>query len=625
MSEKKTIVTYIPKLLSYLKQNKKDPNNQTIQQAIQKLIKHDLTPDNALSLIANYEQILELLENKLPDQAYSDLLLDSYQQLFSEQEQIISTLDKDERYSFVIVIPTADNPQQLNQCLHSIITLCQLYNYGGMADGLYKKITVVIAEDSKLNENRHKNRLLAINLTKQGLETFYFGLDEQIKQVNLLSDLQKEKLTGIFGSLDPDNFYHKGHALLRNIIYLYLKKHKENNSKKLIYFIDSDQEFKVRVPDHKGDRDIYLINYFYHLNKIFSEQAINIVTGKVVGDPPVSPAVMTGNFLADVLHFFNQMAKVKPDEPCTNHLRGEQKENGAFYHDMAALFGFDNNDQPYQYRCHLQGNHNNAQCFMNFSNKINGFFCGEHPTRYMYYSFENVMESIGSARTLYTGNYIMNFQGLSFFIPFAPLKLRMAGPTAGRIIKSNLQSKFVSANLPLLHKRTLKNSNQSEYRPGVDTENEITDLSNEFARQFYGDIMLFTIVELTNMGYAKLSRSEEIVETILNKTIEKMRQLYKNKQQEIIKKVEQLRDLITDKNYWWNQSSDYDLAKQNFIRFLRTMEYNFSKESKCYQFFQRESNYKDQLQSIKKAILGYTQDLNAWKEIIWDCSKFYID
>ena len=96
-----------------------------------------------------------------------------------------------------------------------------------------------------------------------------------------------------------------------------------------------------------------------------------------------------------------------------------------------------------------------------------------------------------AARTVYTGNYVIRPENLRYFIPFATLKLRMAGPVLGRILKMRLKHRFVSANLPMLHNRTVDSIGQSEYRAGVINTNQSIDLSNEFIRQFYGDVMLF--------------------------------------------------------------------------------------------------------------------------------------
>lgn len=92
-------------------------------------------------------------------------------------------------------------------------------------------------------------------------------------------------------------------------------------------------------------------------------------------------------------------------------------------------------------------------------------------------------------------------QALNWFIPYAPLRLRMSGPTMGRLLQAELGPRFVSANLPMLHKRTLETTGQSEFRPGVEDDSAVIDLCGEFERQFHGDVMLFSMQQLTAQGY----------------------------------------------------------------------------------------------------------------------------
>jgi hypothetical protein len=53
----------------------------------------------------------------------------------------------------------------------------------------------------------------------------------------------------------------------------------------------------VKVATAQGDRDVYAMNFLAQIDAIFGATDAEVLTGKVVGDPPVSPAVMAGNFL----------------------------------------------------------------------------------------------------------------------------------------------------------------------------------------------------------------------------------------------------------------------------------------------------------------------------------------
>ena len=58
------------------------------------------------------------------------------------------------------------------------------------------------------------------------------------------------------------------------------------------------------------DNKLYAVNYFYYLDRAFADGQVQILTGKVVGDPPVSPSVMAGRFIDDVIMFLSQISRL---------------------------------------------------------------------------------------------------------------------------------------------------------------------------------------------------------------------------------------------------------------------------------------------------------------------------
>src|SRR5574340_918440 len=200
---------------------------------------------------------------------------------------------------------------------------------------------------------------------------------------------------------------------------------------------------------------------------------------------------MINTFLDDMAFFLKTLSCAAPDEKCAFH---EDQAGGicsAEYHDNIGLFGYSSQSQPRKYLCGLSEDHTVMDCFEDFSKKAMGFFYGFHPTRTQFYTHVNFTET-ENARTVYTGNYVFRTGGLRHFIPFASLKLRMAGPALGRILRKRLKHNFVSANLPLLHKRTIQSSYSNEFRSGIAGTMNSIDLSLEFNRQFWGDVMLFS-------------------------------------------------------------------------------------------------------------------------------------
>jgi hypothetical protein len=562
--------------------------------------------------LARIHEIEKELWAAEPDEA----ILHEYHAAFQQIEQLIAAKGKDQRHEFIIVIPVADRPQHLQNCLDSLLQLCKTFGYGGFADNRFQKVSAIIADDSKEPDNINKHKAIAIECNKQGLTTLYFGLEEQLDQLDLMSVEEHKALCRVIGNINSDAFYHKGPSIMRNIAYLELNKIQSTDNKSLYYFIDSDQEFQLKISTQRGDKNLYACNYLFNLDKIFSTTNTSILTGKVVGDPPVSPSVMAANFIEDVSCFLRQMAECNPAHPCQFHGAIQRDTHEASYHDMASLFGFKPSVESFQYHCTLEGEHDNAHCFNYFSDKLSSFFYGEHPTRKTYYRHEELLASIRPARTIYTGNYIFKPEALKYFIPFAPLKLRMAGPVLGRLIKAEIENNFVSANLPMLHKRTVRETGKSEFRPGISSDVAAIDLSGEFERQFYGDVMLFSIEKLTDIGYPKQALNEELVASIVEATHASMLQQYNDKRVTIQNKLDALRVMFSDHKNWWQQFSEYAASVNNFQVFMDNIEHNFGEQALGYDLINSSTNKSKRHAEIIESINGYVNDRAQWETIL---------
>ncbi len=555
-------------------------------------------------LLTLYEEAVAPIEDVLwssPEEG----LLSLYHQFFQELEKLAADTAA-KRHRFVIVIPVADRPRHLSNCLNSLVELQQCFHYG------HNKalIHVIVADDSRQPEAIQQHQHLVDNFKNNSIEINYFGWEAQLATIATLPT--EHNLSAIIGNHSPEQFFHKGASITRNITYLYLSQLADEDT--LFYFIDSDQEFKVNIDVNGHDHTLYGINYFYHLNRIFSERDIEILTGKVVGDPPVSPAVMAGNFMNDVASFLQQLSRLTPEDSCSFHTQQQRNNDDAAYHDMADLFGFKQSEHHFEYHCPITGQHNHQKCVEGFAQRLNSFFDGEHPTRKTFYEHQSVEASLTPARTIYTGNYIFRPSALRYFIPFAPLKLRMAGPTLGRIIKSDSGTGFVSANLPMLHNRTVDDSGVSEFRAGVDRSKYFVDLSNEFERQYFGDVMLFSIERLTAQGYPQITISSGAIANTAKEIEIEMQQRYLQKQQVINTSMQQLQQLLDNHTHWWHQSSPG--AVRQTQHFIDTIRHNFKPDSKGYQMIESATHCEERLNQIIKAITEYPQQCRQWQSIM---------
>ena len=550
-------------------------------------------------------------------------LLEPYQAAFRRLEQMLAEQRRpaeDTRHKFIIVIPVADRPQHLQACLGSLLEQCQAFGYGGMSNGAYQKIAVLIADDSRNASSIAWHRELARYFNRHGLNAIHFGPAEQIE---LLQSLTAEKqaapeLVRILGACQPDtdgNFGHKGQAVMRNIAYLKLNAMAAAapDQPLLFYSVDSDQEFKVKVATAAGDQEICAVNFFHYLDAIFTRTDAEVLTGKVVGDPPVSPAVMAGNFLADVIAFLQQMSASSPDRDCRHHRADAHAEGEAAYHDMADLFGFRAAATAYRYRCTLAGAHSEADCFAHFASRLGSFFYGEHPTRVSHYVYADTLATLQAARTVYAGNYVFRPSGLKYFIPFAALRLRMSGPTLGRIVKSDIGARFVSANLPMLHKRTVHSTGQAEFRPGVVAAAGAIDLHDEFERQFHGDVMLFSIERLAADGFPRQLPTPAVVAATLDAVRADMQKKYNAQHADILEKLGRLQALLNDPAHWWVRPATHSAAVENFTTFIANVTRNFGAHSPCYARINAVENWEKWRPGLLEAIVSYPADSAAWQ------------
>lgn len=563
-----------------------------------------------------YRHVLALQEQLLWRGGVTTEKLASYQAMHRELEELRSRCADGGHFTFMVTIPVADRPRQLRQCLESLLLLCRTFGYGGRQEGGFRRVKVIIADDSRDPASIQEHKALAEMFSGKGLSTKHFDQSAQLAEVRMQSARRAAVLARVIGVPDEARFAHKGASRMRNIALLHLNRLADELDNPLFFFIDSDQEFRILA----DGQELVAVSYFHQLERIFANPDIVMLSGKVVGDPPVSPAVMAGNLLDDVSHFLLQMARLDRPQSCSFHSQAAGAK-GAAYHDMADLFGFAPPDAAYDYACTLSADHDHAACFNDFASKLARFFDGEHPTRVTVYEHQDLLASVQPARTVYTGNYLFRPAGLKYFIPFADLKLRMAGPTLGRIVQAELGAGFVSANLPLLHKRTLAAEGRSEFRSGVERLGQGVDLAGEFERQFFGDVMLFSIEALTRSGYPATTPSKGEIETVVEQTLCRLRSQYAQKQQQILERLERLKLVFQEEWNWWNRSPDCSPGREAFAGFIANMECNFGADSRGYALVDDPDHRQQRNRQLVEAIARYGQERQAWVQML-ELSRF---
>ena len=567
---------------------------------------------DAVAQIAAQRDVIARLEADLWDGGFHEALLPSYQAAWRRLETLIAANGEDRRHRFVLAIPVADSPQQLKACLESLLELCRVFGYGGFRDGHYQKVSVIIADDTQDPELIGAHQAIAQAFDGLGIATTYFGLVEQLALVDTLADAAS--LARILGEAPREAFAHKGQAMMRNLVYLKLAQIHASDQPVLFHTLDADQQFKVKVAAANGDRNVCAVNFLAELDAIFSATDASVLTGKIVGDPPVSPAVMAVNFLHDVSGFLQTMAASQAELPYRTPGTGPH-DGDAAYHDMAELFGFRHADETYPYRYTRGGSPSNADCLADFAARLQRFLHGEHPTRVTYYRYQAAHTSVQPARTVYTGNYVFRPEAINWFIPFAPLRLRMSGPTLGRLMKAELGARFVSANLPMLHTRTLDKTAAAEFRPGVVVTHDAIDLGDECMRQFYGDVMLFSVEQLTALGYPQAELSDARIAATLDAVHDDMTLKYASLHTKTGEILDSLSELLHDPAHWWHDAAHTDALAQ-FRTFLANMQRNFGADAACHARITAANNWLHWRTRLLDALGHYHADRYAWNRAL---------
>ncbi len=577
-------------------------------------------PNTLDTFIDLYEQCYPLLEKAMWS-AGSDFypLLACYQALFREQEVLIRQRPTDDRHHFILSIPVADRPPHLRACLESIYQVCTLFNYGGNASGVWDKIRIIVAEDSRDENNIRRHIELVEEYRRKGLRVFHFGLDEQYQLLQSLPPQTRERLGHLLTTQPREKFYLKGQAANRNLSYLKFLQLTENKDRTLYYLVDSDQHFCVNQQTESGEEVVYALNYFHTIDKIFRTTDTLMLTGKMVGDPPVSPSVMTANFLDDVTAFFTRLATLAGDQACQFHGSQGSLAGEAAYHDMAGLFGFENKPTTFAYPCRLEGDHDQAACLMDFARRLNAFFFGEHLTRKTWFSYGNGFDQITPARTVYPGNYIVNYAGLKYIIPFGHLRLRMSGPTAGRLISAEINDRFAAFNMPNLHRRITEAGLADDFRPGVelygDSDRQNIDLSNEFERQFFGDLMLFSTEELVKQADVNQPFAQVVIEAVIARKESELLTLYQQKHEAIVDKNRQLHDLAFNAEHWWLHSPELAVALRQVQAFIDNIDRNFGEHALAWRQIQSAEHRAQRKRQIVEALMNYRAERDAWDSL----------
>jgi hypothetical protein len=142
------------------------------------------------------------------------------------------------------------------------------------------------------------------------------------------------------------------------------------------------------------------------------------------------------------------------------------------------------------------------------------------------------------------------------------------------------------------------------------------DLSGEFDRQFHGDLLLFAMERLTDLGYPPAALTEAAVGDILDATREDMRRRYADKQRAILERLARLENLLADPERWWNRDAAHAEALARFHAFAESIRRNFGPDSPGQARLDDPGHWADWRRRQVAAILGLPAQRGTWAQAL---------
>ncbi|MDP2154935.1 MAG: hypothetical protein Q8J61_02950, partial [Sulfuricella sp.] len=181
------------------------------------------------------------------------------------------------------------------------------------------------------------------------------------------------------------------------------------------------------------------------------------------------------------------------------------------------------------------------------------------------------------------------------------------------------KARFASFNMPNLHRRTTEAGLDDDFRPGVelngDREQQSIDLSNEFERQFFGDLMLFSTEELVKQADVNQPFAQDVIEAVIARKEAELLALYQQKHEAIVDRNRQLHDLVFNAGHWWLRSPELAVALRQVQAFIDNINRNFGEHSLSWRQIQSAEHRAQRKRQIVEALMNYRAERDAWDSL----------
>jgi tRNA nucleotidyltransferase/poly(A) polymerase len=171
-----------------------------------------------------------------------------------------------------------------------------------------------------------------------------------------------------------------------------------------------------------------------------------------------------------------------------------------------------------------------------------------------------------------------------------------------------------------MHRRTSGSGLSNDYRPGVELAQgagqHCIDLSNEFERQFFGDLMLFTTEALVKVSDVNLPFAKEKILEVIGQKEQELLELYQLKHQDVLSNCQQLNELVFNQEHWWLDKADLVEALQRVNEFINNIQRNFGDQSLAWRQIQSSEYRAARKQQIVEALMSYRSERDVWDLLV---------
>ena len=166
----------------------------------------------------------------------------------------------------------------------------------------------------------------------------------------------------------------------------------------------------------------------------------------------------------------------------------------------------------------------------------------------------------------------------------------------------------------MLHKRTLSETGMAEFRAGVNHDDSSIDLGQEFKRQYFGDVMLFSIEELCNSGFPQQTAGTSTLRKTVLSVEQSMNKRYNDKQKLLLAKLDLLQSYLEQLDH--HPVYGTNAIKQNMKQFISNIQLNYGNRSNSFNVINDTATKHSILESIIESIQQYPDLLDSWKDIL---------